>query len=725
MQDIVFYAAANETLGIVRDYANARNQSAPVLTLGVSVRLRIRLFAEPEGAAPYPVSSFNGITEWKWRMDGDFDRGTACKLVADDDGISVHSVTDTVNGETRGFTEFVIPISEMNTQELTDWLGSEKQRSGLTGELVGYDADDNAAFVLQIENFSVRNRVAGLGNPTPIHQECVTYDQADLMIRTAVSSSAATKQDKLTAANGGTGISVSDAGVVSVSDIPQSAVTGLSTSLETKQDKLTAGCRMELVSGSTVDQARYFAIEPAVTAPANQTTSVTLSAGKAYEIHAVANNAKVLLNREEPVGGTHTFGLEGHAEIFVANTGCIQTGENVVLSQPLEPDAINYCTVRFRRGIAVISVEDHIGGYIVISGGTAAGNGSLPYGLASAGSTYIAFNDTLAARTLDMGGTVTNKEKHVVGNSYSDTILTGGISCTSRTTFANLAMSGTSVLGGTMTLADVFIPSRSTVAVSGGRLAVEKVTGAGSDSVIELGRTNATVASGGTACVSGCTITGGLNSSGGAFYTYDATLLSCMSAVIAGNSAGNGTAIYARGTVHLTGCTIAENSPASKADVMLRGGKGSIISDCTINMMAMDALNGAAPTCTLRGDNTIRRIGGNAGIITLASGATLDLTGNSYPEPIAPGGAIVIPASAIVRIIGSDGPAASAYLSELALTGSTITNAPAVLGATVTVPTSGGPWEVYYKDGTSVTFEADGTERQEVLTGAVVYIGGL
>ena len=395
MQDIVFYAAANETLGVVRDYANARNQSAPVLTLGVSVCLRIRLFAESEGAAPYPVSSFNGITKWKWRMDGDFDRSTTCKLVADDDDISVHSVTDTVNGETRSFTEFVIPISDMNTQELTAWLGSEKQRSGLTGELVGYDADDNAAFVLQIENFTVRNRVAGLGNPTAINQECVTYDQADLMIRTTVSSSAATKQDKLTAANGGTGISVSDAGIISVSDIPQSAVTGLtsslddlSTSLGTKQDTLTAGCRMLLVSGSTVDQARYFAIEPAVTAPANQTTTVVLSAGKAYEIHAVAANAKVLLNREEPLGGTHTFGLEGHAEIFVANTGCIQTGEHVVLSQPLEPDAINYCTVRFRRGMAVISVEDHIGGYIVVDGGTA-GSGTLNYGLASAGHARI------------------------------------------------------------------------------------------------------------------------------------------------------------------------------------------------------------------------------------------------------------------------------------------------------------------------------------------------
>ena len=29
MQDLIFYVAANETLGAVRDYANMRNESAP------------------------------------------------------------------------------------------------------------------------------------------------------------------------------------------------------------------------------------------------------------------------------------------------------------------------------------------------------------------------------------------------------------------------------------------------------------------------------------------------------------------------------------------------------------------------------------------------------------------------------------------------------------------------------------------------------------------------
>ena len=730
MQDIVFYAAANETLGIVRDYANVRNQSAPVLTLGVSVCLRIRLFAATEGAASYPITSFNGITEWIWRMDGDFDRSTACKLIADESGISVHTVTDTVNGETKSFTEFVIPISNMNTQELAAWIGTEKTRSGLTGELVGYDSSENAAFVLQIENFTVRNRVGGLADPTALDQGTVTRTQAERMIQSAVSSSAATKQDLLTSANAGTGISVTSAGIISVSDVPQSAVAGLESSLAGKQNTLTAGYRTAIVNGSTVDQARYFAIEPAITAPANQTTSVVLSAGRAYEIHAVATNAKVLLNREEPVGGAHTFGLEGHAEIFVANTGYIQTGEHVVLSEPLEPDAINYCTVRFRRDMAVISVEDHIGGYIAVSA-TGTSSGSLAYGLASAGSQYIAFDASLNGRTLDMGGTVTSGEKHVVGNGFNETVLTGGVSCTGKTTFANLSMSGAFVSGGSMTLGDVRIPSGATVTVRGGGLAVERVTG--DSGTIDLGASRITVGSGQTAVASGVSfVSGGVSSSSpGAFLVTSGGSMTLIDCDISNNTASYAAAMSLNGLteVVLSGCSIHDNLAAQIAGIAIGLNSAPlVVRDCEFgNMQDIVFLQTSTQnSVTLGGSMTMLnriypRTTSFPGTVSIESGAVIDLTGNSNAAPIAPGGAITIPAEAVVLVLGSGG--SSGYFSELALTGSTITNAPAVLGATVTIPASGGPWDVEYADGTSETFSAGETERAEVLSGAVVYIG--
>ena len=83
MQNIIFYVAANETLGVVRDYANAKNVAPPTLVRGVEACLKMRLFAERDGNTPYPLSTFAGISSWQWAMDNDFPEVTAYKLVGD------------------------------------------------------------------------------------------------------------------------------------------------------------------------------------------------------------------------------------------------------------------------------------------------------------------------------------------------------------------------------------------------------------------------------------------------------------------------------------------------------------------------------------------------------------------------------------------------------------------------------------------------------------------
>ena len=636
MQDIVFYTVANETLGMVRDYANARKMPAPVLTLGVSVCLRMRLFSSLDTATPYPLAAFGGISDWQWRMDGDFDQATTCKLIADTNGISVHSVTDTVNGETTTFTEFVIPISNMNTQELCAWLGNEKKRSGLTGELVGYDSEEKAAFVLQIENFTVRNRVAGLGTPTAVQQETMTYAQTEHLIQAAVSSSAETKQDKLTSANAGTGISITEGGTISTADIPQSVVTGLDASLAAKQNNITAGYGMELIGGSTVGQKRYFQIESPVS------SAVTLQAGHAYRINATAGQKT--LNAETM--NSNEFGLDGHIELFVANTGYVHTGANVVLSQPLEPDAVNNCTVRFHDGLAIISVEDHVAGYIVVSA-TGSTSGTLPYGLSSASQAYVAFDASLNGQTFDLGGVATNGEKHVVGNGYADTVVTGGLSCTSKTTFANLSMVDVSMLGGAMTLGDVYIPSGSTVGVSGGGIILEKAVGSG---VIDAssGIDNATV----NVNITGITFTGGANTS---YLAYLGSLTgdknrsgSFTSCTFSSIACSNGRALYVGG---------ASSSPLlfeqCSFDGSYRPGSSGVINalqvpasryarikDCTfgenqgVQINGMLYVNGSNSTLSY-----LARSEGN-GSMTIESGAIIDLTGNTTTTPIRPGGGV-------------------------------------------------------------------------------------
>ena len=48
MQNITFYVSAAETLGIVRDSANAKNMPAPTLVLGAPVCLKMRVFSTVE-----------------------------------------------------------------------------------------------------------------------------------------------------------------------------------------------------------------------------------------------------------------------------------------------------------------------------------------------------------------------------------------------------------------------------------------------------------------------------------------------------------------------------------------------------------------------------------------------------------------------------------------------------------------------------------------------------
>ena len=177
MQNIIFYVAANETLGTVRDYANAKNATAPVLVRGVEARLKMRIFAKSDGPEPYPVSAFENIVAWSWAMDNDFNEATSYKLVGDNADITVASITEIIDDEEYTYTEITIPMTQMNTEELAMWLGTQKSMSGLAGELVGYDAAGRQIFILQVENFTVRNRITSLGTPTEAVQDYLTAAQ--------------------------------------------------------------------------------------------------------------------------------------------------------------------------------------------------------------------------------------------------------------------------------------------------------------------------------------------------------------------------------------------------------------------------------------------------------------------------------------------------------------------------------------------------------------------
>ena len=187
MQDILFYATANETLATVRDYANAKTVAAPTLTRSVSVRLLLRLFAVANDLAPLPIETFDNIFSWAFVMDDDFNDATALKIVADNAQIAVTDVTETTTDPeteittTQHYTEFSIPISNMNSEALAAWLNTAESKSGLIGELTGYDTNGASVFVLQVKGFTVRNRLYGAGEPSENADEYLTIDEARAM----------------------------------------------------------------------------------------------------------------------------------------------------------------------------------------------------------------------------------------------------------------------------------------------------------------------------------------------------------------------------------------------------------------------------------------------------------------------------------------------------------------------------------------------------------------
>ena len=242
--------------------------------------------------------------------------------------------------------------------------------------------------------------------------------------------------------------------------------------------------------------------------------------------------------------------------------------------------------------------------------------------------------------------------------------------------------------------------------------------------VVNLNSAHVIIPNNATATASGCVFSGGSAVYGGAFDINGVAIFNKCGFV--GNSGDAGTAITMENTnanISLTSCTFSGNTGNNGAVFAYRG--TVTLSDTVFSSGQNVVLGTSSASVILSKLNTIQSITG-AGIatVTISSGTILDFTGNTNAKPINPGGAITIPAGAVVKIIGSDGPTSSAYLSELALTGTTITNVPSVLGATVTVPATGGPWEVHFVDSTSSIYSATGTERQEVLAGAVTYIGG-
>ena len=411
--------------------------------------------------------------------------------------------------------------------------------------------------------------------------------------------------------------------------------------------------------------------------------AVTVAAGLSYKLNATT--------------GTHTLtvdtcpeGYDGRDAIIrirLGGNGIVQAVAPLQLGGALVPYAINNCVVRFRDGEAVLLVEDTLAGYVVtVTSGT--DSGSLAYGLASTGIPYIAFSTSTDGQVVDMGNAVTaNEEVTVVGNGYTNTTITGNITCTNKTIVANLGLQDVIVAGGTLTLGDAYIPSGSTVAVSGGGLAVERVSGNGG--VIDLGGTNIWMPVNGSAYVNHVIISGGSTAEGGAFSFYQGAAMfnSCTFAqnnadsggaikntfanitmtnnIVSGNNASQGGGIYARGGTMTFSNSVVSGNVASSYGKDIYATSNAVINldGSTIG----SAMLLSASVVNLTGSNVVGEITKRSdalyGTVTLTSGATLDLTGNTNATPIAPGGGITFEAGGATVKVG-DSTASSSYMMD-------------------------------------------------------------
>lgn len=179
MQEIKIHCLANGVVGTYRDYLNASAASPPTIVKGVEVLFSIRLFSRPNSTEPYDIELLRPVVAWKFALDKDFDENTNFILEADNASIALNSIEE----EGQNYTELSIPLPETNTVELAEWMGTEKSKSGLVAELSGYDENGKAVFVLQLENFAVRNRLGGSGSPEAIDPDYLTEAQVRALVK--------------------------------------------------------------------------------------------------------------------------------------------------------------------------------------------------------------------------------------------------------------------------------------------------------------------------------------------------------------------------------------------------------------------------------------------------------------------------------------------------------------------------------------------------------------
>lgn len=186
MNYINSYIAVDGSTGSFRNYSNTAGGQAFSLTRCLSCILRLRLFSSNSNSSPLPLSAFDGVVSWSFVIDYDFDHSTSPVLMGDSASIEAGSVIDAIEGRQCAFTQVSIPMTDMNTAELSKLLGNDESSIMLFAELTGYDGDGARKFVLRMPGITVRNLLYETGNPTFLPESYLNADQVRALVASGV-----------------------------------------------------------------------------------------------------------------------------------------------------------------------------------------------------------------------------------------------------------------------------------------------------------------------------------------------------------------------------------------------------------------------------------------------------------------------------------------------------------------------------------------------------------
>lgn len=341
-------------------------------------------------------------------------------------------------------------------------------------------------------------------------------------------------------------------------------------------------------------------------------------------------------------------------------------------------------------GIGTYIAKDGTNDFVPIAGNvtsvttaTGTGAGSLQYALTS-GTKYAKLaNNLVASATFAAATNIVNKD--IVTSEYQK-VLGGTYSVSSGAVLTVNEATKTATIGGAqLKLVDAEIPSGATVSVSGGGLAVEKVSGNGG--VIDLDGYPTSV--GYTFRASGVTVFGGLSRDGVAAFRlanhqYNGTFESCTFAGCS-NGTGLGGAVYQGSASQITydGCVFVNNAvkfPVYGAAVYLYGASPknvAVFKDCTFEAEQTVIVREVFDSAVFQGTNKTLSFVQGSGTVTLTSGAILDLTGNTNATPIAPGGGITFAPGGATVLTGATAGVVDAQYSMYNVTlpaGAKLTN---------------------------------------------------